>query len=322
MDYETIQNKSMADLKEIAGMLGIKVPRSCTKAKLIAMITGEETEEAPPAQEEAKNVSGLAGATEEKAQKETAEKPAAEKAPEKQPANDQPSQPAKAQPEQPANAAEEGGRKKGRPKKSAKPVNAVPAETPAEKNAATPAPDASKEEEKPAASETPKNGEKTGKKKAGRPKKEAKAEKATGPAATAGAEPETAGAAAPDTGTPAQEEKPVAPSENSAEKNPEAPQTAEGGKKREFQENTSEVTGLLDIMTDGYGFLRTGRYFTGSKDVFVPPNFIRKYALRTGDEITGRSRPQRDNDKYPALFYITEINGFPPEAAFSRGSTW
>ncbi|MBQ2307924.1 MAG: transcription termination factor Rho, partial [Clostridia bacterium] len=99
-----------------------------------------------------------------------------------------------------------------------------------------------------------------------------------------------------------------------------AEETTNGGRKLEFSENSEEVSGLLDVMPEGYGFLRTNKYYTGNKDVFVAPNFIRKYSLRTGDELTGRSRPQRDNDKYQALFYITSINGLPPEQAYSRVS--
>lgn len=84
------------------------------------------------------------------------------------------------------------------------------------------------------------------------------------------------------------------------------------------QDNTEEAEGLLEILPEGYGFLRVGKYLSGSKDVYVPPTLIRKFGLKTGDQIRGRSKMQRENDKYHALCFINTINGDPIEAAFKR----
>ncbi len=84
------------------------------------------------------------------------------------------------------------------------------------------------------------------------------------------------------------------------------------------QDNTEEAEGLLEILPEGYGFLRVGKYLSGSKDVYVPPTLIRKFGLKTGDQIRGRSKMQRENDKYHALCFINTINGDSIEAAFKR----
>lgn len=84
------------------------------------------------------------------------------------------------------------------------------------------------------------------------------------------------------------------------------------------QDNTEEVDGLLEILSEGYGFLRVGRYMSGSKDIYVPPTLIRKFSLKTGDRIHGRSRMQRENDKYNALCYINTINDDSIDVAMKR----
>ncbi|MBO5147984.1 MAG: transcription termination factor Rho [Clostridia bacterium] len=84
------------------------------------------------------------------------------------------------------------------------------------------------------------------------------------------------------------------------------------------QDNTEEVEGLLDILAEGYGFLRVGKYLSGNKDIYVPPTLIRKFSLKTGDKIKGRSKMQRENDKYPALCFINTINDDPIEVALKR----
>lgn len=84
------------------------------------------------------------------------------------------------------------------------------------------------------------------------------------------------------------------------------------------QDNTEEAEGLLEILTEGYGFLRVGKYLSGNKDIYVPPTLIRKFSLKTGDKIKGRSKMQRENDKYPALCFINTINDDPIEVALKR----
>ncbi len=72
-------------------------------------------------------------------------------------------------------------------------------------------------------------------------------------------------------------------------------------------------TGILEIMPDGYGFLRKENYLQGNKDIYVPPQYIRRFGLRAGDQVTGPVKLQRENDRYQALLYIKEVNGMPPE---------
>ena len=76
--------------------------------------------------------------------------------------------------------------------------------------------------------------------------------------------------------------------------------------------------GLLEIHTDGYGFLRPENFLPGSKDIYVSMAQIRRFGLRTGDYVTGKTRPQREGDKYSALLYITKVNGQPPEELNGR----
>ncbi len=77
-------------------------------------------------------------------------------------------------------------------------------------------------------------------------------------------------------------------------------------------------SGILEIHPDGYGFLRAENFLPGSKDVYVSIAQIRRFGLRTGDHITGKTRPQREGDKYSALLYITDVNGVHPDELGSR----
>ena len=78
-------------------------------------------------------------------------------------------------------------------------------------------------------------------------------------------------------------------------------------------EGFTEVTGVLDIMGDGYGFLRTSGYLPGENDIYVGLATIRKNGLRKGDMVTGQTRPARPNDKFAALQKVTSVNGAAPE---------
>lgn len=78
-------------------------------------------------------------------------------------------------------------------------------------------------------------------------------------------------------------------------------------------EGFTEVTGVLDIMGDGYGFLRTSGYLPGENDIYVGLATIRKNGLRKGDMVSGITRPARPNDKFAALQKVTAVNGRAPE---------
>ncbi|MGI9667815.1 MAG: transcription termination factor Rho [Acidimicrobiia bacterium] len=76
--------------------------------------------------------------------------------------------------------------------------------------------------------------------------------------------------------------------------------------------------GILDILPEGYGFLRVTGYLPGEKDVYVAANVIRKSRLRKGDIIEGPVRPARAQEKFPALVRAVKVNGVDPEAASER----
>ena len=76
--------------------------------------------------------------------------------------------------------------------------------------------------------------------------------------------------------------------------------------------------GILEVMQDGYGFIRCENYLPGENDVYVSPSQIRKFNLKTGDIIHGKTRKNNPNDKFGALLYIENINGFNPEIAARR----
>ncbi len=78
------------------------------------------------------------------------------------------------------------------------------------------------------------------------------------------------------------------------------------------------VTGILEVMPEGYGFLCVENYIQSSRDIYVPPQFIRRFNLRVGDEVTGPVRQQRDNDRYKAIYYIREVNGMTPDKMIRR----
>lgn len=79
-----------------------------------------------------------------------------------------------------------------------------------------------------------------------------------------------------------------------------------------------EVSGILDILADGYGFLRTQGYLPSETDCYVGLSTIRRNGLRKGDLVTGQTRPARENEKYAAIQKVTAVNGTPVEELGSR----
>src|SRR5439155_22492180 len=77
-------------------------------------------------------------------------------------------------------------------------------------------------------------------------------------------------------------------------------------------------TGLLDILPEGYGFLRTSGYLPGPNDIYVSLSQIRRFALRKGDTVVGGIRQPKDNEKYFALLRIDSVNEMDPEEAKQR----
>ena len=79
-----------------------------------------------------------------------------------------------------------------------------------------------------------------------------------------------------------------------------------------------EVSGILDILADGYGFLRTQGYLPSETDCYVGLSTIRRNGLRKGDLVSGQTRPARENEKYAAIQKVTAVNGTPVEELGSR----
>lgn len=69
------------------------------------------------------------------------------------------------------------------------------------------------------------------------------------------------------------------------------------------------VKGILEVLPDGYGFIRSDNYLPGENDVYVSPSQIRRFNLKTGDILRGNTRVKSQNEKFSALLYVTHING-------------
>ncbi len=82
--------------------------------------------------------------------------------------------------------------------------------------------------------------------------------------------------------------------------------------------NAEVRTGILDLLPEGYGFLRTSGFLPGDKDVYVSVSQVRRFHLRKGDEIIGSVRSPKESEKYQALLKIQTINGMEPEKAQQR----
>ncbi|MDZ4180611.1 MAG: transcription termination factor Rho, partial [Coriobacteriia bacterium] len=79
-----------------------------------------------------------------------------------------------------------------------------------------------------------------------------------------------------------------------------------------------EISGILDILPEGYGFIRTSGYLPGDRDVYCSMSQIRKFDLRRGDRVIGQVRPPKDNEKYSALQRVDTINDVPTDQARGR----
>ena len=85
-----------------------------------------------------------------------------------------------------------------------------------------------------------------------------------------------------------------------------------------LNEGDEVVEGILEVLPDGYGFLRGDNYLPTPKDVYVSPVQIRRFRLDTGDKLKGIKRTPKEGEKFPALIYVGEVNGQHPENAMKR----
>ena len=105
---------------------------------------------------------------------------------------------------------------------------------------------------------------------------------------------------------------------------PKAKKEGEKGEKAEKEAEEEKKAkpevkgGILDILSDGYGFLRTNGYLPGENDIYVSQSQIRRFRLKRGDEVMGQIRPPKDSEKYKALLRIESVNADDPEDAKNR----
>jgi len=121
------------------------------------------------------------------------------------------------------------------------------------------------------------------------------------------------------------EQKTEEKTEKESGKEPEKTEKEEKDGKEEKNEKKPPVyddakpgSGFLEVLSEGYGFLRSNGFMSGENDIYVSPSQIRRFNLKTGDIVTGSTRRNNPNDKFGALLYIDTINGMSPEAASAR----
>ena len=112
----------------------------------------------------------------------------------------------------------------------------------------------------------------------------------------------------------------------------EAETSVQSGKKEEQKQwedttvysdpvhRTNLMSGVLEVMADGYGFLRCNNYQTGENDVYVSSNQIRRFNLKTGDFVVGNTRMQHEGERYQALLYVQTVNGDRVDVSIRRKS--
>ena len=102
--------------------------------------------------------------------------------------------------------------------------------------------------------------------------------------------------------------------------NPQVPQAVQPQVQQQNEkiEADDPVEGVLEVLPDGYGFLRSENYLSGPKDIYVSPSQIRRFGLKTGDKLRGKGRIPKEGEKFQALLYVQSINGDTPEVASKR----
>lgn len=81
-----------------------------------------------------------------------------------------------------------------------------------------------------------------------------------------------------------------------------------------------EACGILEVMPDGFGFIRSDNYMPGDSDVYVSPSQIRRFGLKTGDIIRGNTRVKSATEKFSALLYLKSVNNLPLDQIMRRGN--
>ena len=117
--------------------------------------------------------------------------------------------------------------------------------------------------------------------------------------------------------TPATESQDTAKAEN-REKTARTQEVYDENQYPKELDSGVEASGILEVMPDGYGFIRCENYLPGENDVYVAPSQIRRFGLKTGDILRGNKRVKTQQEKFSALLFIRSINGYTVEEASKR----
>jgi len=125
--------------------------------------------------------------------------------------------------------------------------------------------------------------------------------------------------AAPKAAEPSVTAEPARPAAEVVRRVPERDYDRQDNEKRQKYSNETDVVGVLEMLEmNSFGFLRGENYLTSPSDVYVSPSQIRRFDLRTGDQVRGYGRSPREGEKFSALTFIEKINGEDPEKAVRR----
>ncbi len=111
---------------------------------------------------------------------------------------------------------------------------------------------------------------------------------------------------------------PVEISSSQAEENQEDRAKDQKQEQKSSLDSGIKGSGILEVMPDGFGFIRSANYMPGDSDIYVSPTQIRKFKLNTGDIVEGNIKIKQGNEKFSALLYITSVNGLDPSEAAKR----
>ncbi len=302
---ENLLEKNLAELRAMAQALGVKNIGKYRKNDLIEMLSGKS--ETPAPKKRGRPTKG-ASASKEKpvaAEPAPAQKPAAETA---EPA------PAQEPPKAKAPARGKNDRKRKEQGEKPAPENKAAASEEKPQTAETPAPEPAKSEGEGRGDNTEKqeqrrrdNRSQNNRYQKGYPRHFGNypySEHRSQGENNQGQKPLRP--AAPANPVPAGEEEKPYYNQEYGTANPAVPRMLEN-------ENCPPVEGVLEVLPDGYGFLRMNNYYSGPKDIYLSITQIRRFSLKTGDYVEGRARPHREGDKFDALMYIDRVNSLAPD---------
>ncbi len=289
MAPDELQEKGLAELRTMAKALGVKNVGKYRKNELIEMLSGKS--ETPAPKKRGRPTKAAA-----------AQKPAAPAAPKAaEPTEEKPAPEAPTQPAKPAPKGRNDRQRKQPPEKAKAPAPEKPQE---------PAQEAPKAEGKEEAGE--KDHRRNERAQSNRYQKGVNRHYSSFTNgerryANQNVQDQRANRPAAPANSPAngEEEKPYYNQEYGTA-NPAVPKMLE-------TENCPPTEGVLEVLPDGYGFLRMNNYYSGPKDIYLSITQIRRFSLKTGDYVEGRARPHREGDKFDALMYIDKVNGLLPD---------